>query len=173
MVEISFWRGMKKFSYIVILIVLVGTSWWFGRPGNPPAPVLHIPKAEGSVKGVSDDKMPPTSHWETKAQSAGKGDILLGEATDLGSGVASVEVQLQRVSDAAVWDGTKWQASVGITAPATVTDRKFSYTVPTNLADSQTYVIRCQAIDKAGNAQAKWAELTVKGSNISETTKTD
>lgn len=159
---------MRSIYYIFSIGLVAVSAWYLGRPGNPPAPAvtLGIPKVTGSVKGVLSDRVKPESKWLTKPQRANKGSILNGTATDIGSGVVEVAVQIQRGKDAAVWNGSSWQVGVGATQDAIFSGHTFSYTIPTDLNLGEAYVIRTQAIDASGNAQTKWNELGVIGGDV-------
>jgi hypothetical protein len=162
---------MKKISLLFVIIVLSAASWWFGKPGNPPAPISTTSLSrheKGNVKGVSSDRVAPTSHLVDPPKLAGKNTQLSGEAFDLGSGVASVVYQVQRSDDGAVWDGNKWQENVGSVLEAKLDNNKFTFLVPVTLLKDEKYVIRVQAMDRAGNAQTKWSEYTFTGQDLSE-----
>lgn len=150
------------------LVGIMMISWWFGKPGSPP-PLAGEPlstQTDSRVKGAVSDTMPPTSHWTTSTQTAGMGAVLTGETSDLGDGVSAVVVQLQRTGDKAVWDGTKWQESVGAATDATLHGTTFTYTIPVPLLVDASYVVRAQAIDARGNAQTQWSELHITGLDI-------
>lgn len=168
---------MKKFSFLFLLTVLVASAWWFGQAGNPPVPAnstaLAKEKIVGVVKGAQSDRVPPESNLIDPPKEAGKGVVLSGLVRDEGSGVAGVVYQIQRISDGAVYNDGSWQLNVGTVQEAVLNDTKdhFSFSIPASLAKGQEYVIRTQAMDKAGNAQTKWSEHTVTGQDAGDSFK--
>lgn len=150
---------------VCALVGIMMISWWFGKPGSPP-PARGNPlsvSGDPQVKGAVSDIMAPTSRWIVTDFSAGLGTVLTGETSDLGEGVSTVVVQLQRMTDKAVWDGSKWQAGVGVATDATLHGTTFSYAVPVPLLVNTSYRVRSQAIDARGNAQTTWSEITLQG----------
>ena len=155
----------QPFLSVCALVGIMMISWWFGKPGSPP-PSADNPLSASTkpqVKGAVSDTMPPTSHWNATDQNAGLGTVLTGETSDLGDGVSTVVVQLQRATDKAVWDGSRWQASVGATLDTTLRGTTFFYTIPVPLLINTSYVVRSQAIDARGNTQTTWSEITLRG----------
>lgn len=114
--------------------------------------------AVGNLFEASDsilfDSTPPTSTVSAGTlygPSTWPGRVT-GTAADGLSGVARVEVRVQRASDGFSWDGGDWQAGeIWLAAVGTV-----SWEVPlaaASLQDGLAYTVSARAVDVAGNAQ--------------------
>lgn len=163
---------MKKYLFIISFVAIIIIAWQMGEPGLPPPAVINLSnfKVSGDVKGAISDKMSPVSQLLTQKQNIGKGSIVTGVASDLGSGVASVVIQMQRVKDGAVWDNNSWQSTLGSFQNAQYKSGRFNFKIPIELLQGEQYIIRSQAIDNYGNAQTKWSEVIVNGKDISPDT---
>ncbi len=81
-------------------------------------------------------------------------DVIVGSANDAQSGVASVQISLQRASDSLYYNGSSWTATVTwLSVSGTTTwSRPFTPTVET------AYTVRSRATDNCSNVQSALGE---------------
>ncbi len=77
--------------------------------------------------------------------------LIVGTATDAGSGVGYVEVQLQRASDAAFYTGSAWQPEATWFSASGTT----SWSVPFTPTVQSAYTVTSRAVDGVGNVEAQ------------------
>lgn len=100
------------------------------------------------------DSTKPTSVVSTTGQltDAEYADKITGTASDAGSGVASVDISIQRTSDSHYWDGADWDAD---TVQWLSTGDTVAWEYDFIAADGATYNIQSRATDISGNIQTE------------------
>ena len=98
--------------------------------------------------------------WTSGCSTTG----ICGTASDVGSGVASLAVTIQRSSDAKYWNATSstW-ASATVSNPASTSDAWAHWSAPVPVAaltDGVSYTISATATDAVGNVQGSSAVST-------------
>ena len=76
-----------------------------------------------------------------------------GTASDTGSDVAIVDIQVQRRSDSQYWSGTGWDAALTWLPVSGTHNWQYALGVVASLTDGATYDVRSRATDNAGNVE--------------------
>ncbi|MBI2931619.1 MAG: Ig-like domain repeat protein, partial [Planctomycetes bacterium] len=111
--------------------------------GNPET-------AFGGSSFTYDTTEPNSTVTTSGMQSSGTyGGAIAGTASDGASGIASVQLSVQRSSDGLYWDGGAWGAAQAWLAAAGTTNWTYGF-APANGA---TYTVQSRATDGAGNQE--------------------
>lgn len=79
-------------------------------------------------------------------------DVISGSASDATSGVASVDLTIQRDSDDKYWDGDSWETSATWLLATGTTSWSYAF-ADTNLTTGANYTITSRATDNASNTK--------------------
>lgn len=138
------------------------TNWTYAIPDLPQGAYTVQSRATdlaGNVQAVPDQKTftydatPPLSAVDIVGcfnRSTWPGAVY-GSASDAASGLANVQISLQRVSDGAYYDGSIWVATeTWINASWTGNTWSLAFAPSTD----STYLVRSRATDACGNVQS-------------------
>ena len=118
------------------------SSRTFEYDTTDPSALFAFPAAGGEYR---------TSGWNAGCATVG----FCGPQSDSGTGVAQVEVSVQRVSDDLYWDGDSFDAGAESWFTATLAGGNWSYAFAAgNFPADGQYVVHVRATDDAGNTEA-------------------
>ncbi|MFH1784085.1 MAG: DUF2341 domain-containing protein [bacterium] len=111
-----------------------------------------------SINYVSDGT-PPSSTISVPVNGNNYSSFttISGTASDDISGVASVAVSIQKVSDSTYWDGDSWEVAQTWLAATGTTSWTYTYTPDT---DDENYTVQSRATDNASNVETPGAGNT-------------
>jgi putative cell wall-binding protein len=174
----KYWDGATWVSGLTWLKATGTDSWTYdwtfdpaSQDGSPKytigAKAEDVPGNVGTatdVTGVTVDNVGPVTAISTPLSGAmltGSSKEITGTATDAGSGVASVELTIQRDSDSKYWDGSGWVTAQTWVAANGTDSWTYSWVFdPANQDATPNYTIIARGTDNAGNTGADSASVT-------------
>ncbi len=146
--------GTTSWSYNTNSISWTGGNWYLVK-SRATDNMSNIEQPSYGNKFMIDNRLPSSSISNPKNNTVSAAiSKISGTAKDIGgSGVAYVDITIQRLSDSYYWNGTAWSSSITWLR----TNGKYSWyynLISTGLwAYNQTYRIRSRATDRANNVE--------------------
>jgi hypothetical protein len=158
-----YYNGSSWSTTVTWLSVSGTTAWSF--PFTPSVQTTYVVQSWatnncGNVQSVPGqaaftyDTTPPQSSVATGGcfGAASWAGAITGSASDAVSGVARVEITLQRASDGRYYNGSSWGSTATWLSASGTTSWSYAFTPSVDT----TYAVNSRAVDNAGNAQTAY-----------------